>query len=86
MGPRSMAHQALVLMIVPTEPEVAFCSTSPGLLPSLSPSLSISAAGVCCGLIGALRGTVTLVELPIADAITSTSKKQWIEQILSAKF
>jgi hypothetical protein len=51
LEPKPADCYAVVLIRVPTEPEVALvCSTSPDRLPSLSPSLSTFGAG------GAWRG------------------------------
>jgi hypothetical protein len=51
LEPKPADCYAVVLIRVPTGPEVALvCSTSPGLLPSVSPSLSTIGAG------GAWRG------------------------------
>ena len=68
-----LRHQAVVLMIVPTVPEVAVDGAGGAadatLLPSLSPSLSVPADLIGCEE-GATGGVyVADVELPIADVI-----------------
>jgi hypothetical protein len=62
--------QAVVSIIVPTGPDVAFgFSISPTLLPSLSPSLSLPPTFADCALVWTGGMYAAFVELPIAEVI-----------------
>jgi len=62
--------QAVVLIIVPTVPEVAFgAGVAATLVPSLSPSLSEPPVLTCCGATATGGVYAAFVELPIADVI-----------------